>query len=205
MIAGSSPPTHRAQAKTHLIDTASVSRLSATSFCQKKLRCTVLSQPGSGQSPLAICWPGRSPLTRQTGTWRWKVTASHWQQWPAWSPLHQGVAGCGLARQGTVRLGSARRGVARHGRWRTSLKTAQRQAHSLSVFGAAAWPGLAGLGRARLGEGSDERKADSMSRFCDARALTAVARQGLAGPGMAGLGKARARKGTSTRTTQWQH
>ncbi|MBP4059586.1 hypothetical protein [Aeromonas sp. Prich7-2] len=35
-------------AKTHLIGTASVSRLSATSFCQKKLRCTVLSQPGSG-------------------------------------------------------------------------------------------------------------------------------------------------------------
>ena len=158
-----------------------------------------------GQSPLAICWPGRSPLTRQTGTWRWKVTASHWQQWPAWSPLHQGVAGCGPAGPGTARLVRAGQGSARHGRWRSSLKTAQRQAHSLSVFGPAAGRGMAGRGAARRGEGSDERKADSMSRFCDARALTTVAWPGVAWRGLAGRGKARARKGTSTRTTQWQH
>lgn len=35
-------------------------------------------------------------------------------------------------------------------------------------------------GLAGLGKGSDERKADSVSRFCDARALTSC---GLAYPG----------------------
>lgn len=80
-----------------------------------------------------------------------KGDGGHWQQWPAWSLLSQGVPGCGLAGQGAAGRGVARRGLAWQGRRRTSLKTAQRQAHSLSVFGPAARPGLAGHGLAGLG------------------------------------------------------
>ncbi len=142
------------------------------------------------------------------------VNAGHWQQWPAWSPLHQGVAGCGPAGPGTARLVRAGQGSARQGRWRTSLKTAQRQAHSLSVFGAvagrgAAWHGEAWRGKVWRGMAREVavlvKNRPAPSAFPECVWPCGLAWLGLARLGMARPGRARARKGTSTRTTQWQH
>lgn len=94
-----------------------------------------------------------------------------------------------MARPGAAWLGAARRGKARE------VADLVKNRPAPSAFPECVWPcgtagrGKAGLGMVRLGKGSDERKADSMSRFCDARALTAVAWQGAAWHGRAWQGK----------------